>query len=148
MGIFWKQTKISEDFGCLGWKKHLSFPDDSVKISRKNHHTSTSSRLSPMWVSMILKVVCFKEDATSFFLLPFGRFFFLLPTFESPAFQVRFYLLVDSLELTFWGALTKWRIHMNFGHWCWDFGKKFEKIGEPIWRRKTLFYFKQEHQKR
>lgn len=116
MGIFWKQTKISEDFGCLGWKKHLSFPDDSVKISRKNHHTSTSSRLSPMWVSMILKVVCFKEDATSFFLLPFGRFFFLLPTFESPAFQVRFYLLVDSLELTFWGALTKWRIHMNFGH--------------------------------
>ena len=155
------------------WRFWMPWVEEASFISRwfcqffqKNHHTSTSSRLSPMWASMILNVACAKEDATSFFYFPLDVFFFSPHLWKSNvlsgvAFQVRFYLLVDSLELTFWGARIKWWRHMNFGFiWngedirnssrCvdvdWDFG--WENWGTHLKKKSTFFLLQKRAPKR
>lgn len=147
------------------WRFWMPWVEEASFISRwfcqffqKNHHTSTSSRLSPMWASMILNVACAKEDATSFFYFPLDVFFFFSPPLKVQRFKrssfpgsvlfvggfIGTYFLGCTNKMVktyeFWLHL-KWRRHTKFikMRWCW-LRLWVRKLGNPSEEKKHIFF--------
>lgn len=123
------ETKISEDFA---WLVVCIFHFQMILSSfrKKSSHIDFLTTFIAVGVND-LKSCVFWLDTTALFPTSLWRVLLSFPTLE---------VQHQKVAGARFGSLIKWaKVHMNFSHWCWDFGKKFgENWGTHLKNKNTF----------